>query len=86
MEMRSRQASKRAPLAMWAFGACAYAWNSFVRQEGMDRIKLQPNKEGRFVPPDVLGGPKYGAGLDATRNFKPHTNQLKAIEAREAAA
>lgn len=86
LAMRSRQASKRAPLAMWSFGATALAWNAFVRQEKIDRIKLQPNKEGRFIPPDVLGGPKRGAGFAAVHNFRLHTNALKSIQTREAIA
>lgn len=84
LNVRARSPGGRGPLTMWAFMACATAWNAFVRQEPLTRIKLQPNEAGRILPPDILGGPKRAEGVDSLRNVRLHTNRLRAMAAKEA--
>ena len=51
---------------IWGFIACTLAWNSFIRQQ--DHLTLNVGAV-KGDPPNILGAPKFGAGLAA---LHPH--------------
>lgn len=50
---------------LWAFVATAQCWNAWVTSRQLDLVKVTPSRDGKFNVPNVLGGPKFGAGVEA---------------------
>lgn len=79
---RLRTPGGRLPAQNWTFPAIVMGWNAYIRQEPTLRIKPQPNKQGRIVSGDILGGPAFGAGIDALTNVRA-PNLRRANQAAE---
>lgn len=49
----------------WAFITVTQCWNAFVTGREIAYTKVYGIKDGKTVYPDVLGGPKFGAGVES---------------------
>lgn len=68
----------------WAFLTVTQCWNAFVtgKEITFPRVPASSVKDGKTTYPDVLGGPKFGAGLEALNDVRVHARRkLAAMEA-----
>lgn len=54
----------------FAMTAAAFAWNSYISDTPLNNLRFALNESGVGVP-DIIGGPKRGAGLDQMPVRKP---------------
>lgn len=62
--MRSGSASRSID-PRWAFITITQCWNAFVTGREIAYTKVPSLKDGKTNYPDVIGGPRFGAGLEA---------------------
>lgn len=73
--MRSGSASRSID-PRWAFTTVTQCWNAFVTGREIAYTKVLSIKDGKAAYPDVIGGPKFGAGLEALNGeIKLHHRQ-----------
>lgn len=85
---RQRTPGGNMPLPTWTLPVLAQAWNAYARGERINLIRPSPNKQGRFIVPNIVGGPEFGAGISSVMEghlSKARVAQLKATEQRERA-
>ena len=50
---------------VWAFIATVQCWNAWVTDRRLEFLKVIPGRDGKLSIPNVLGGPKFGAGIQS---------------------
>lgn len=70
----------------WTLVGIAQAWNAFATGRELQIIKVAPDREGRITCPNIIGGPNFGAGVEALKQVRMHTNQKKIVDAAAAQA
>lgn len=79
--LTARAGRKNRGMSMpWSIVAITHAWNAFATGRELQIVKVASDREGRISCPNIIGGPAFGAGIEAIKQVRMHPNQKKVVD------
>lgn len=83
IQARLRTPGGRAPDQIWVYCLIVNCWNAWALGRPLQHARAQSSREGKMSPADIIGAPKFAAGVEALTNYRVTAKAARLIAAHD---